>query len=85
MKYIFMHERQGDSWIDCTGYDDLRKAIKSAEIIWESLTWQQRGKVKFFGIIESVNPDEEAPDHGDGEVVWDKLAIEAAKTAEEEA
>lgn len=68
MKYVFIDERTNNYYNK--DFDSLDEAISTADTDFAHLTDREKSKVIFFGIIESQNPDEEAPDHCDGNVVY---------------
>jgi len=71
MRYIVVDER-----IDGTGdqfnieFDDLEEAISEAKSQWNHLTIREKGQRK-ISVLESINPDEEAENHYDGNIVWE--------------
>ena len=71
MRYIVVDER-----IDGTGdifndeFDDLDEAISEAEFQWERQTFREK-KTRRIYVLESVNPDVEAENHDDGNIVWE--------------
>lgn len=66
-KYIAISERGNDNWTK--EFDELDKAIAYSKDCWNRLTDSEKKKCKEY-VLESVNADEEAPDHFDGDVVW---------------
>ena len=67
MKYIIMDYVNGDCFTD--EFEDKEEALREAEEQWEHLTrFDQKHRTAFY-VLESVNPDEEAPDHYDGDIV----------------
>ena len=67
MKYIIIDENNGDMFNK--EYESREEALKQAEIDWGYLTDREKEKRTAFYVLESVNPDEEAPDHYDGEPI----------------
>ena len=68
MKYIVMDEPKkeyGDAYTK--EYDTLDEAIREAE--YEAA---HKAKDRTISVLESVNPDESAEDHFDGNIVWKK-------------
>lgn len=67
MKYIIMDYVDGDCFTD--EFESKEEALQEAEGQWEHLTrYDQKHRTEFY-VLESVNPDEEAPDHYDGDIV----------------
>lgn len=67
MKYIIMDYTDGDCFTD--EFDDKEEALQEAEEQWEHLTkCDQKCRTAFY-VLGSVNPDEDAPDHYDGDIV----------------
>lgn len=64
MKYIIMDENKGDLFTK--EYNTAEEAVKQAEIDWNHLTDREKEKRTAFFVLESVNPDDEAMDHYDG-------------------
>lgn len=50
-------------------FNEKEKAIKAAEYAWDHLTENEQKKCSAFYVLESVNPDEEAMDHYDGDYI----------------
>lgn len=50
-------------------FDSKESAIKCADKEFERLTKSDLAYRTEFYVLESVNPDEDAPDHFDGEVI----------------
>ena len=68
MKYIFRHI-SGDE--DNKEFNNKEEAIEYADYIWRLLTETEKKKCEAFYVLESVNPDEEAENHYDGD--WVKI------------
>lgn len=68
MKYIFICNN-GDEWTK--EFDDKKKAIDTAEREWMSLSNRDKKKYESFLVIESANPDTEAENHFDGDIIID--------------
>ena len=67
MKYIIMDFKDGDFFTD--EFDNKDEALQEAGEQWEQLTeHDQQRRTKFY-VLESINPDEYAPDHYDGDIV----------------
>ena len=64
MRYIIMDYTDGDCFTD--EFDNKEEAILEAEGKWSNLTrFEKKHRTEFY-VLESVNPDEDAPDHYDG-------------------
>lgn len=66
-KYEIIYEKYGD--VFNKGFDDKDEALKRAKLEWESLSDYDKKKCTTFYVLESVNPDEDAEDHLDGNTV----------------
>ena len=66
MRYIVMDERNGDLFN--TEFNNLEEAVKEADKQWGYLTAREKTERQIY-VLESANPDDEAPDHFDGNVV----------------
>lgn len=67
MKYIIMDYKDGDCFTD--EFENKEEALQEAEGQWEHLTrCDQKHRTAFY-VLESINPDENAPDHYDGNIV----------------
>ena len=69
MKYIIIDQTKTD-WFT-TEFDSKERAIKEAQKQWDWLTASDRERREAFYVLESVNPDEEAENHLDGNIVWE--------------
>lgn len=67
MKYILMDEVNGD--IFNKEFTTSEEALTCAEREWNSLSEYDKKKRTAFYVLESVNPDTEAMDHFDGDVI----------------
>ena len=70
MKYIVIDEQRngcGDTFTK--EFEKKEDAIKEAKDQWYYLTASEKKK-RIVYALESVNPDEDAPDHFDGNYVW---------------
>ena len=54
-------------------FETKEEAIKKASSEWESLSDSDKKRRESFYVIESINPDEEAEDHFDGDIVWEAI------------
>ncbi len=67
MKYIIMDFKDGDFFTD--EFNSKEEALQEAGEQWEQLDkYDQQHRTAFY-VLESVNPDEDAPDHYDGEII----------------
>jgi len=69
MKYIVMDERDGDLFT--SEFNTAEDAIRKADLEWTHLTEKEKRNRSAFYILASVNPDEDAMDHYDGDLVKD--------------
>lgn len=67
MKYIVVDERSSDVFTD--EYEVKEEAVKAAELAWSRMSSHDRKDCTSFYVLESVNPDEDAWDHLDGNCV----------------
>lgn len=68
MKYIIIDQiKNGDLFTTETNSKD--EAIRQATSQFNSLSEHDKRRRSDFYILESINPDEDAPDHFDGEEV----------------
>lgn len=67
MKYIVMEEKAHDTFTK--EFETAEEAIKEAKSDWEWLTDYDRKHYTAFYVLESVNPDEDAQDHFDGNII----------------
>lgn len=67
MKYIIMDFKDGDFFTD--EFENKQEALQEAEEQWEQLTERDQQRRTAFYVLESINPDEDAPDHYDGQIV----------------
>lgn len=74
-KYIVIHEINGDSFT--TGFDNMEDAITEAQTQWRYLTRNEKKKSHIY-VLESANPDVEADNHLDGNVVYEAEIIDEA-------
>lgn len=70
MKYIIVDERKdGNGDFHSTETDVKEIAIRAAQTEWGYLTDREKAQRTVY-VLESINPDEEAIDHFDGNVIW---------------
>lgn len=70
MKYIVFDEMKngtGDSF--STEHETKAEAIAAAQRQWDHLTFREQRQRNVY-VLESINPDEEAEDHFDGNPIW---------------
>ena len=67
MKYIVMDYRDGELFTE--EFDSEEEAIVAAEYDWEHLADKEKMHRESFFVLESINPDEEAENHLDGNIV----------------
>lgn len=69
MKYILFDKRD-DGQIFTEEFENKEEAIRRADITWERyITDNEKRHIVEFYVLESVNPDEDAEDHWDGNYV----------------
>ena len=72
MKYIVVVElKHGVIDTNLLETDDLKEAFEKLYDTWHYLTTNERKNLESLMILESWNPDEDAPDHYDGNPVLD--------------
>lgn len=69
MNYIIMDEKNGDLFNK--EFSTKEEALRRAEIEWGYLTDKEKKDRTAFYVLESVNPDEEAENHFDGNIIKD--------------
>ena len=68
MRYIIIDERKsGDFFAE--EFESKDEAIKTAEYDWNRRTEHDKKRTDSFYVLESVNPDEDADNHFDGNIV----------------
>ena len=67
MKYIVMDEKNGDLFSE--EYEAIESAIEAAELEFNRLTDFDKEQRSAFYVLESINPDPDAEDHFDGNVI----------------
>lgn len=68
MKYIVFDERKNGQ-IFTEEFESKEEAIEFAEYDWDRRTSHDKKNTTGFYVLESVNPDEDAEDHFDGDVI----------------
>jgi deoxyribodipyrimidine photolyase len=68
MKYIVIDERK-TGIIFMEEFDDKDEAINSAKYNWNRRTEHDKKRTERFYVLESVNTDEDADDHFDGDII----------------
>lgn len=71
MKYLFIDRKNSDEFID--EFNSEKEAIEAAEMNWTHLTDNEKKSREAFYVLESVNPDEDADDHLEGNIIKDFL------------
>ena len=64
MKYIVIDERKNDFFTE--EFESKDEAIKTAKSDWDRRTEHDKKRTVAYYVLESVNPDEDADDHFDG-------------------
>lgn len=68
MKYVVIRTNDGiDSWV--SEYDNLKEAVEEADKEYDRMTAHDRKHTVEFIVLESANPDEEADNHLDGDII----------------
>lgn len=65
--YILIDDRGTDLYTE--EYTSLEEALKRAEYEWDHMAEREKANCEAFYLIESENPDEEAENHLDGDLV----------------
>lgn len=81
-KYIIVDGRDHEEWT--IEFDNREEAIKELMSEWECLSKYDKENVKYMYVLESVNQDEEAPDHFEGEYVAELVEVEGFSKSERE-
>lgn len=66
-KYLFITGKNGSEWID--EYETLNAAIAAADHEWRHTNDADKSALEYAYILESVNPDPDAENHLDGDIV----------------
>ena len=66
-KYIVMDYRDGDLFTE--EFDNVAEAVMSADWDWSRLSEQDKALRTEFFVLESANPDVDAENHLDGDIV----------------
>lgn len=67
MKYIYTREIKNDIFAE--EFETAEEAIRYGNDEWDGLTQHDRDRTTAAYVLESANPDEDAPDHLDGNVI----------------
>lgn len=67
MKYVIIDNKNGDLF--STEHETKEQALACAEEKWSHLTEKEKKDRESFFVLESENPDEEAENHFDGDVI----------------
>lgn len=68
MRYIVFDERKNGE-LFTEEFDSKDDAAKSADDEWNRRTEYDKKHTDRFYVLESVNPDEDADDHFDGDII----------------
>ena len=68
MRYIVFDERKNGE-LFTEEFEDRDEAIKTAEYDWDRRTEYDKKRTEAFYVLESVNPDEDADNHFNGNIV----------------
>ncbi len=77
MKYIVFDDCGTD--VFTKEFDNKEQAMKEAQNEWDMLTSTDLKRRKGFYVLESANPDEEAENHFDGDIIFDFMAARYLK------
>lgn len=69
MKYVYITGRCDNQ--DVYESDNLDELIERADSDWKHMCDEDRRNTVSHYVLESANPDEDAADHFDGEVMYD--------------
>lgn len=72
MLYLVISGKMGSEWID--EYETKKAAIDAANYEYNHMCKGDKESTDYMYILKSVNPDEDAPNHYDGDIV--KIYIE---------
>jgi len=64
MKYLVIDDCGTDFWVE--EFETTEEAIEYADREFENMTSRDKTRRRSFYVLESVNPDEDADDHYDG-------------------
>lgn len=67
MKHIVMDYRDGELFTE--EFETEAEAIEAAEAEWNHLSESDKKHRESFTVLKSINPDEEAENHLDGDIV----------------
>ena len=67
MKYLVIDQRKYDEFVE--EFSTKEEAIAFADDEWERMAKADKDSTVAYYILESVNEDEEADDHFDGDIV----------------
>lgn len=67
MKYILVEATKSDCFTE--EFNNKKEAIKEADYKFNQLTKFDLKSIREFYVLKSVNPDEEAENHFDGDIV----------------
>lgn len=65
--YIYVYGKMGSEWIE--EYNTLEEATQAADYEWGRMNEADRKACDYAYILKSANPDEEADDHLNGEII----------------
>lgn len=71
MKYILIDVKNGDMFNE--EFNTADEAIAEAERQWDNMSEYDKKQRTDFYVLESINPDEEAENHFDGQVILSKI------------
>lgn len=70
-EFILIDSKDGDQFEDY--FDTAEEAIEAARIGWNQLSNDEKKHRDSFYVLRSINPDREAENHFDGEILFDAM------------
>nr|DAG62751.1 MAG TPA: hypothetical protein [Caudoviricetes sp.] len=67
MKYIIIDIKKGDIFTE--EFDSKEEALKWSDVEWNKLSKYDQSQREAFYVLETINPDEEAENHFDGNII----------------
>lgn len=67
MRFILVDNRENDFFQK--EFDSMEEAIEQGEYDFDHMTTSEKKRCSGFYVLESVNPDEDAEDHFDGNII----------------
>lgn len=67
MKYIIIDIKKGDVFAE--KFNSKEEALKRSDVEWNKLSRYDQKQREAFYVLETINPDEEAENHFDGNII----------------